>query len=59
MRREWLATHPNALLRQTVYRMDAFQRLIAQDAWGLPLPLVVRGEEISLTTLSASLERIR
>jgi chitosanase len=52
IRREWLATHPNALLRQTVYRMDAFQRLIAQDAWGLPLPLVVRGEEISLTTLS-------
>ena len=52
-RREWLATHPNALLRQTVYRMDAFQRLMAQDAWGLPLPLVVRGEEISLATLSA------
>ncbi len=52
-RRDWLATHPNPLLRQTVYRMDAFQRLIAQDAWGLPLPLVVRGEEISLATLAA------
>lgn len=52
-RRDWLATHPNALLRQTVYRMDAFQRLIDQDAWGLPLPLVVRGQEISLATLSA------
>lgn len=53
LRREWLATHPNALLRQTVYRMDAFQRLMAQEAWGLALPLVVRGQEISLATLAA------
>jgi chitosanase len=52
-RREWLASHPNPLLRQTVYRMDAFQRLIEQEAWGLPLPLVVRGREVSLATLSA------
>jgi chitosanase len=51
-RREWLATHPNALLRQTVYRMDAFQRLVDLDAWALPLPLVVRGEEISLAALA-------
>jgi chitosanase len=50
-RREWLATHPNALLRQTVYRMDAFQRLIALEAWSLALPLVVRGQEISVATL--------
>jgi chitosanase len=53
LRREWLGTHANALLRTTVYRMDAFQRLIDLDAWGLPLPLVVRGHEISLATLSA------
>lgn len=52
-RRDWLGAHPNALLRHTVYRMDAFQRLIDQEAWGLPLPLVVRGEEISMATLSA------
>ena len=51
-RREWLGTHPNALLRATVYRMDAFQRLIDLEAWALPLPLVVRGEEISLSSLS-------
>ena len=50
-RREWLATHPNALLRQTVYRMDAFERLITLDAWSLPLPLVVRGAEISTASL--------
>ena len=53
MRREWLGTHPNALLRATVYRMDAFQRLIEQDAWALPLPLVVRSEEISTASLAA------
>lgn len=51
-RRDWLGTHPNALLRATVYRMDAFQRLIDLEAWGLPLPLVVRGQEISLATLA-------
>jgi chitosanase len=53
LRREWLATHPNALLRQTVYRMDAFRGLLEQQAWGLPLPLVVRGQEISEATLAA------
>lgn len=52
-RRDWLATHSNALLRQTVYRMDAFQRLIALGAWSLPLPLVVRGQEISPASLGA------
>lgn len=53
LRREWLATHPNALLRPTVYRMDAFQRMMEHEAWGLPLPLVVRGEEISPAALAA------
>jgi chitosanase len=53
LRREWLGTHPNPLLRNTVYRMDAFLRLMEQEAWGLPLPLVVRGQEISLATLAA------
>jgi chitosanase len=52
-RREWLAGHDNPLLRKTVYRMDAFQRLMDQGYWGLPLPLVVRGREISLASLSA------
>jgi chitosanase len=52
-RRAWLASHPNTLLCKTVYRMDAFQRLIDQDLWALPLPLVVRDREISLATLQA------
>jgi chitosanase len=50
-RHEWLATHPRADLRSTVYRMDAMQRLVDQGYWGLPLPLVVRGNEISDITL--------
>lgn len=53
-RRQWLAEHQRADLRATVYRMDALQRLIDQDLWGLELPLVVRGKEISSATLDAS-----
>ncbi|HEX9628095.1 MAG TPA: peptidoglycan-binding protein [Acidiferrobacterales bacterium] len=53
-RRAWLATHTRADLRPTVYRMDAFQRLIDQGFWGLELPLVVRGNEISHVTLAAA-----
>ena len=51
-RRSWLANHPRPDLRATVYRMDALGRLIALNAWGLELPLVVRGTEISTSTLS-------
>ncbi|WP_431264997.1 chitosanase [Roseateles chitinivorans] len=51
-RLNWLATSTRDDLRATVYRMDAFQRLIDQDRWGLALPLVVRGLEISTATLS-------
>jgi chitosanase len=53
-RRAWLAGDPRRDLRPTVYRMDAFQRLIDQGYWNLELPLVVRGKEISLITLSAT-----
>jgi chitosanase len=51
-RRQWLATHPRADLRSTVYRMDALGRLIELTLWGLELPLVVRSAEISMTTLA-------
>ena len=54
VRREWLATHPRADLRATVYRMDAIGRLIDLGAWALELPLVVRGVEISLATLDGA-----
>jgi chitosanase len=51
-RRSWLAAHPRADLRATVYRMDALGRLIELGAWGLELPVVVRAAEISTKTLS-------
>lgn len=54
IRRAWLAENTRADLRATVYRMDTFQRLIDQGYWGLELPLVVRGQEISSVTLSAT-----
>ena len=36
-------------LRETVYRMDAFQRLIDQGFWGLKLLFVKRGAEYPLS----------
>lgn len=53
-RRDWLANNSRAILRDTVYRMDAFQRLIDQGYWNLELPLVVRDQEISTASLSAT-----
>ena len=53
-RRAWLAGHSREDLRKTVYRMDAFQELIDDGDWYLDLPLVVRHEEISEATLSAT-----
>jgi chitosanase len=53
-RRNWLATNERADLRATVYRMEAFQRLIEQGFWGLDLPLVVRDKEISVATLNGT-----
>lgn len=53
VRRAWLAGNSNPALHPTVYRMDAFRRLIDQNLWNLDLPLVVRGEEISAASLAA------
>jgi chitosanase len=52
-RQAWLAHHPRRDLRSTAYRMEAFGRLMDQGYWGLELPLVVRGQEISGATLAA------
>ncbi len=51
-RRQWLGTHANTLLHRTVYRMDTFRQLMADDNWELRLPFQVR----SLTVTAASLE---
>lgn len=53
LRRAWLAGHRRADLHATVYRMDAFRRLIDQGYWALELPLVVRDCEISAASLAA------
>ena len=50
-RREWLATRRNALLHRTVYRMDAFRRLIDDENWSLGLPIEVRGAWITREVL--------
>jgi chitosanase len=52
VRRDWLATHANTLLRRTVYRMDAFGKLIAQGNWELTLPLTVRSIQLDEDVLS-------
>ncbi|WP_201314673.1 peptidoglycan-binding protein [Dyella sp. EPa41] len=54
IRRAWLANNSNSALRPTVYRMDALKRLIELGQWGLELPLVVRGFEISVATMNAT-----
>jgi chitosanase len=51
IRHDWLANHSREDLRRTVYRMEAMQRLIEQEFWGLELPLVVRDAEISEVSL--------
>jgi chitosanase len=53
-RRDWLTNSPRPDLRATVYRMEAFQRLMSQGFWGLELPLVVCGAEISPVSLTAN-----
>ena len=53
-RHAWLAGNRRSDLRATTYRMEAFQRLAEQGYWGLELPLVVRGAELSPTTLYAT-----
>jgi hypothetical protein len=45
-RREWLASRANALVRGTVYRMDALRALMQTGNWALTTPLVVRGVRI-------------
>lgn len=47
-RHDWLANHSNPLLRKTVYRMNAFQKLLDAGNWDLQTPLVVRGITINI-----------
>lgn len=51
-RRTWLTTHARPDIRMTGYRMEALLALVAQEAWQLQMPIVVRGIEISPATLA-------
>jgi chitosanase len=53
LRREWLANHPNPLLRRAVYRMDTFGALADSGNWDLTLPLQAHGVTITESHLSA------
>lgn len=54
VRRDWLASHGNTLLRRTVYRMDAFESLMAGNRWDLALPFTVRGARIDEEALTGA-----
>lgn len=54
-RRHWLANHSKSVLHATVYRMDAFRRLIGDSRWDLPLPLLVLGVVIDEEALRVTL----
>ena len=40
-RRRWLATHQKTALHATVYRMDAFTKLIQEGNWSLQAPITI------------------
>ena len=44
-RKAWLLRAKEPLPR-TVYRMEVFERLIEEEKWDLPLPLIIRGVSI-------------
>lgn len=47
VRRNWLASHANPLLRLTTYRVDTFAVLVAAGNWTLALPLDAHGVRIT------------
>jgi chitosanase len=50
VRKVWLLRAKEPLPR-TVYRMEVFERLIEEEKWDLPLPLIIRGVSISEESL--------
>jgi chitosanase len=50
-RLDWLTNHKLDVLRATTYRMDTLKALVDAGKWGLELPLVIRGREVSMATL--------
>lgn len=52
LRRDWLASHTNPLLRLAVYRMDTFLALADAGNWDLVLPLEAHGIAITEAALA-------
>jgi chitosanase len=55
VRRDWLANHSIQILHLTVYRMDAFKKIIQANNWNLDLPFNVRGLVIDEDTLTPTI----
>lgn len=55
VRRNWLANHSITILHLTVYRMDAFKKIISSGNWDLNLPFNVRGLVIDEDTLQSTI----
>lgn len=55
VRRDWLANHSIQILHLTVYRMDAFKKVIQADNWELTLPFTVRGLVIDEDTMTPTI----
>ena len=53
VRKAWLLRGKEPLPR-TAYRMEAFKRLIEEEKWDLPLPLIIRGLSISEESLHSN-----
>lgn len=45
-RKAWLLANKNPIVQKTIYRMEAFERLMADGNWDLVLPLTVRGVKV-------------
>jgi len=57
-RKAWLLG-AKGKLPDTAYRMDEFTRLIAEQKWELPLPIVVRGVSIDERSLDPAIPAVR
>jgi chitosanase len=45
-RHKWLSTHPNSVLRKTVYRTLCLKKQIINNNWNLTQPVMVQGQVI-------------
>ena len=46
-RKAWLLGNSNPLVQKTIYRMETFEKLMAEGNWDLNTPLAVRGVKIT------------